>query len=90
MSDPTTPETRTIRVEVAINTDNLRKWAEWHADHRHPDVAHALYRAAERYDDQASALDRVRALTVNPDGTPHGAKALIPLWRICKALDGDA
>lgn len=70
MSDPTTPETRTIRVEVAVDTDNLRKWADWHASHRHPDVAHALYRSAERYDDHASALERVRALADEWDTLP--------------------
>ena len=96
MSDPTTPRTRTIRVEVAVDTDNLRKWADWHASHRHPDVAHALYRSAERYDDQASALERVHALH-QPD--PHTVSALYPeaLCRSCalaypcetaKALDG--
>lgn len=57
--EPSTPEGRTIRVQVAMNTDNLRKWAEWHADHGHHDVAHALFRSAQRYDDQASALERL-------------------------------
>ncbi|BDB58965.1 MULTISPECIES: hypothetical protein [Rhodococcus] len=87
MPDPATPESRTIRVQVAMDTDNLRKWAEWHADHGHADVAHALYRSAERYDDQVTALDRVRELTLI-DGRPR--VGTVPVTSIREALDGDS
>lgn len=85
--DPTAPGSRTIRLQIAVDTDNLRTWAEWHADHGHADVAHELYRSAERYDDQAAALDRVRELTLL-DGRPR--VGTVPVTSIREALDGDS
>lgn len=39
-------ESKTIRVTVSIDTDELRKWADWHADRGQHGVAHVLYKAA--------------------------------------------
>ena len=38
---------KTLRVQVAIDTDELRTWAGKHADAGHAGVAHTLYKAAE-------------------------------------------
>lgn len=73
-----------IRVQVAVDTDDLRRWAAWHADRGHTGVAHVLYGAAERYEDQASALDRVRA-----ELDQHPVKGCTLRNRIRAALDGD-
>lgn len=35
-----------LAVTVTVDTDDLRKWAEWHADRGHHGVAHVLYKAA--------------------------------------------
>jgi len=88
MIDPTTPEGRhtQVKVNLTVDTKNLRKWAGWHADRGHADVAHALYRSAERYDDQACALDRVRA--VLDDWTPSRGSAAVFVDEIRTALDG--
>ena len=37
----------TIKVKVGVDVDELRHWAERHADAGHAGVAHALYKAAE-------------------------------------------
>ncbi|QOH55239.1 hypothetical protein C6Y44_04075 [Rhodococcus rhodochrous] len=77
-----------------MDTDNLRKWAEWHADHGHHDVAHALYRSAERYDDQILALDRVRAFIDNPANRVSGEVFTDPeavlVDDLRTVLDGDS
>lgn len=36
----------TIRVKVSVDTDELRRWADYHADRGHHGVAHVLYKAA--------------------------------------------
>lgn len=38
---------RTVKVKVAVEADELRRWAAWHADAGHAGVAHVLYLAAE-------------------------------------------
>lgn len=35
-----------IHLTVTINSDDLRRWADWHADAGHHGVAHVLYQAA--------------------------------------------
>lgn len=92
MSDPTTPEGRTIRVQVSVDTDELKKWADWHADHCHPGVAQVLYNASDSLETQASALDRVRELHPNCNdrcGICHVCNEVYPCRTIC-ALDGDS
>lgn len=37
----------TIRVKISVDSDELRKWAEWHVDRGHHGVAHVLYKALE-------------------------------------------
>lgn len=39
--------TETIRVKVTVDTDELRRWADHHADRGHHGVAHVLYKAAQ-------------------------------------------
>jgi hypothetical protein len=39
--------TNRITVTVAVDTDELRHWAEWHADRGHHGVAHVLFKAAK-------------------------------------------
>ncbi|WP_152442262.1 hypothetical protein [Rhodococcus ruber] len=87
------------RVQVAIATDELRKWADWHADRGHAGVAHALYRSAERYDDQATALDRVREIADRAASAGWRQTPLLSVDQaegmnlvgeeILRALDGD-
>jgi hypothetical protein len=38
---------KTIKVEVDVDVDELRHWADRHADAGHHGVAHTLYKAAE-------------------------------------------
>jgi hypothetical protein len=38
---------KTIKVKIEIDVDELRHWADRHADAGHHGVAHALYKAAE-------------------------------------------
>lgn len=40
--------TSTLKVQVAIRSDELREWAGKHADAGHHGVAHVLYQAAEQ------------------------------------------
>lgn len=35
-----------IHLTVTIDSDDLRRWADWHADAGHHGVAHVLYQAA--------------------------------------------
>lgn len=61
MSDTTTSTAETIRVTVEVDTDELRKWADHHADRGHHGVAHVLYKAAaegESLSEQALAEAR--------------------------------
>ena len=50
----------TINVQVAVDTDELRRWAERHADHGEHSVAHVLY-AALSFLDSIGDLDRADA-----------------------------
>lgn len=54
---------RTIRVTVEVDTDELREWAGRHADAGRHGVAHALYDAATRYEAMAVASVIPPALT---------------------------
>jgi hypothetical protein len=58
----------TIRVQVVVDTDQLRLWAGKHADAGHAGVAHVLYEAANRYETQtvasAAELDALPVGTV--------------------------
>jgi len=61
MNTPEAPKnSQRIQVQVAVDTDELRTWAGKHADAGNHGVAHALYRAAERYDDQIIDLKQLR------------------------------
>jgi hypothetical protein len=57
-------EVTTLRVTVTVDTDELRKWADWHADRDHHGVAHVLYKAAtdgESLSDQSTREARANA-----------------------------
>lgn len=50
--------TETIRVTVAVDTDELRRWADHHADRGHHGVAHVLYKAASDGESLSEQHDR--------------------------------
>ncbi len=54
-----------IRVQVEVSDDELRKWAEWHADHGHAGVAEVLYRAADTVEIQSTDHAECRAALDN-------------------------
>lgn len=35
-----------IQVKVTVDPEELKRWADWHADHHHHGPAHVLYQAA--------------------------------------------
>lgn len=39
---------QTIHIQVVVDLNDLRKWADWHVDHNHHGVAAVLYDAIER------------------------------------------
>ncbi|MGN0126050.1 MAG: hypothetical protein ACI38R_22640 [Rhodococcus sp. (in: high G+C Gram-positive bacteria)] len=85
------PDARTIHVQVLVDTNELKKWADWHAEHRHPGVAQVLYDASSNLEVQASAIARIREL--HPDcsdrcGICHVCHEVYPC-RTVRALDGD-
>ena len=45
----------TIHVKVRVDLAHLRKWAEWHCDHNHHDVAAVLYDAIDRLETNGTA-----------------------------------
>lgn len=54
-----------ITVQVEVDTDDLRTWANWHADRGHHGAAHVLYKAAadgEALTDQALREARAQAV----------------------------
>lgn len=62
----------TIRVQVAIDSAELREWAGKHADAGHHGVAHVLYQAAEQAEsltEQALREARAAALREAADGS---------------------
>ncbi|MBJ8342809.1 hypothetical protein JGU71_28355 [Antrihabitans sp. YC3-6] len=52
----------TLRVQVVVDTDELRHWAGKHADSGHAGVANVLYEAAKRYEsgDTDTSLEVLR------------------------------
>lgn len=82
---------KVVKLHVAVDTDELREWADKHADMRHVGVAQVLYNAAERLDNQILGVDRVRALHGECDarcGLCHECGAQLPCATL-RALDGE-
>lgn len=56
MTEADAPTSTTLRLQVAVDSDDLRTWADWHVDRNHDGVAAVLYSAADRVDIQSSDL----------------------------------
>lgn len=65
-------DAKTLRVTVTVDTDDLRKWAGWHADRGHHGVAHVLYKAAS--DGEALTAQALRE--AKADGWDEGVRAV--------------
>lgn len=79
----------TIRVTVAVDTDELRTWADHHADRGHHGVAHVLYKAAidgESLSEQAirearsKATARAESAEAAHEALRKGIEALADQW----------
>lgn len=82
---------KVIKLSVVVDTDELRKWADKHADAHNHGVATVLYNAAERLDSQILGVDRVRALhgeCTARCGLCHECGAQLPCATL-RALDGE-
>lgn len=54
--------TQRIHVTVEVDTDELRRWADHHADRGHHGVAHVLYKAAS--DGESLSEQTIRAAVI--------------------------
>ncbi|WP_411815751.1 hypothetical protein [Gordonia sp. SND2] len=51
----------TIKVQVGVSDEELRKWAEWHVEHNNHGVAAILYAALGQFDSIGDTLLRTQA-----------------------------
>lgn len=69
-----------ITVKVTVDTDELRKWADHHADRGNHGVAHVLYKAAsdgESLGEQAIREAKVEALR---EAASHFERDMATAW----------
>lgn len=82
----------TIRLAVTVTDDELRKWAEWHADHNHHGVAAILYAALEKVDAVGDAHENACAANerVREVARDWSREACVGGYRITDGSDSDS
>ena len=71
-----------IHLTVTINSDDLRRWADWHADAGHHGVAHVLYQAAN----EAAGITAQHDAEVAAKALRDAASAPIPRAALASGL----